>query len=105
MGLVRGRGVKTFTIGTAVQLVAHVNKNRASLTLLAAKANTGIVYVSYDDQDVATSGNNQGVPLEASGQLNEQPPAVFQGQVYAIASAASQVLQVIETDELPAKGD
>lgn len=105
MGLVRGRGVKTFTIGTSVVLVAHINKNRASVTLLAAKANTGIIYISYDDQNVATSGNNQGVPIEASGQLNEQPPAVFQGEIYAIASAAGQVLQVVETDEIPPKGD
>ena len=43
MTIVRGRGVKTFTIGTSVVLVAHINKNRASVTLLAAKANTGII--------------------------------------------------------------
>ena len=45
------------------------------------------------------------MPIEASGQLNEQPPAVFQGEIYAIASAAGQVLQVVETDEIPSKGD
>ncbi len=104
MGIVRGRGVKTFTIGTAVQRVAHVNKNRASFTLLAAGANTGTIYVSYDDPDVATSGNKQGVPMAAGATITEQPPAVFQGEVYAIGSAAGQVLQVVETDEVPLPG-
>ncbi len=101
MSTVRGRGVKTFTIGTAVVRVAHINKLRASLTILAAAANTGTIYVGYDDQNVASSGNNLGIPLSSSDQITEQPPAVFQGEVYAIASGAGQVLQVVETDEIP----
>ncbi len=105
MGLVRGRGVQTFTIGTAVQRVAHVNKYRASFTLLAVSTNTGTIYISYDDQDVATSGNHQGVPMVAGASITEQPPAVFQGEVFAIGSAAGQVLQVVETDELPTPGE
>ncbi len=104
VGLVRGRGVKTFTIDTTAVRIAHVNPNRASLTILALATNPGTVYVAYDDPDVAASGSRQGVPVAANGQITEQPPSVFQGEVWAIGSGAGQVVQVVETDELPGPG-
>jgi len=101
MTIVRGRGVQTFTIGTTAARIAQVNRQRAAITLLAASTNTGTLYVSYDDPDVASSGNKLGVPLAAGATLTESPPAVFQGELHAIGSAAGQVIQVVETDELP----
>jgi len=64
---------------------------------MADPANTGTVYFAYDFPGVAASGTNQGIPLSAGDQAAEAPPAVFQGEVYAIATAAAQVLIVLET--------
>ncbi len=96
---VRGGQPHRFTVGVTEQRVAHVNDRRASMSLIADPANTGTLYIAYDDPDVTTTGNRQGIPLSAGDIITEEPPAVFTGEVWAIGSAAGQVLIVVDTEE------
>jgi hypothetical protein len=86
--------------------VAHENAARASLTIVADSSNSGVIYLQYDDPNVASSGSHKGLPLVAGGQANEQPPEIFTGEVWLVGSGAGQVAYVLETtdwDLIPGK--
>jgi len=104
MPKIRGGQPRRWTIGTTPVRVLQVKDSRGSLTLIADASNTGTIYIGYDMPDVANSGDKQGIPLSARDQITEEPPNVFTGEVYAIASAAGQVLIVVETEVLEKEG-
>src|SRR6266849_1765730 len=87
----------TYIIGTTAQRVCDVNKARASFTLEADSGNTGNIFFAYDRPDVTNAGTGIGSKLTPGAIAVESSPSVFTGEVWAIGSAAGQVLQVFET--------
>jgi hypothetical protein len=89
----------TYTIGTTPVRVADVNRARGSVTLEADSANSGNIFFAFDQAEVTNSGAKVGSKLIPGAIAVEAPPAVFTGEIWAIGSAAGQVLYVFETTD------
>lgn len=87
--------VITFTIGTSPIRILSANPSRRGLSFIAAQGNAGVVYVNFDDPAISTVGSKQGIPLNAGAQGVEREP-INTGELWAIASAANQILFVNE---------
>lgn len=85
------------TVGVAPKRILQKNPRRSSFTLIAPTTNAGTVYFAYDKPNVATTGNTRGIPLTTGAQATETQPEVFEGEVYAIATVATDQLIVVET--------
>lgn len=94
--LVRGGAPVRVSIGTTSTRVLQVNPRRASFTLLADAANAATIFAAYDMPTVTATGDRAGIPMAPGAQLSEEPPNVFNGEVWAISTVAAQVLIVIE---------
>jgi hypothetical protein len=98
--IIATQGPNPYTIGTTAVRVCDKNRSRAGFTLEADDGNTGNIFFAYDRADVTNAGAKIGSKLKAGAQAVESPPNVFTGEVWAIASAAGQVLYVFETTDL-----
>lgn len=85
------------TVGTNPARILQKNSRRSSFTLIAPTGNAGVIYFAYDKPNVDVVGANRGVPLAAGAQATETQPEVFEGEVYAIATVATDLLIVVET--------
>ncbi len=99
---------KRIVVGTAPILLSNGNKRRASLAITMQPTsietgNTGRIHIGKGFPPSATLGDgNQGDPLIQGGQITESAqfsgdPSLFQGQWWAVASVADQVLVIDET--------
>ena len=93
------QGPNPYTIGTTAVRVCDKNRSRAGFTLEADDGNTGNIFFAYDRPGVTNAGAGIGSKLKPGAQAVESPPAVFTGEVWAIGSAAGQVLYVFETTD------
>lgn len=86
--------VGQFTVGTtAVQLDTSSVLERRTVILQAAQANTGRVYIGFDNT-VTISGATGGIELSS---VPLDLPIDPSDQIWAIASAASQVVSMVQT--------
>lgn len=85
------------TVGTVPKRILRKNSRRSSFTLIAPTTNAGVIYFAYDQPSVTTTGPKRGIPLASGAQATETQPEVFEGEVYAIATVATDELIVVET--------
>lgn len=102
-----------FSVGTTPVLIANENKFRNSwnvemLPTSVESGNTGRVHVGRGHIPTTVVGDpSQGTVLQQSDLVGDEAryagdTSVFKGKIWAVGSAASQVVDFIETQDMPA---
>lgn len=94
---VKGGSPTWVTVGLVPTRILQGNPRRSSFTLIAPATNLGVVYFAYSQPNVRATGPTRGVPLNAGAQATETQPEVYEGEVYATATDAADILIIVET--------